>query len=53
MMPPTSSLSVILTLNPSLTVILSEAKNLAALGTGSMKGKNLASLRPVLSEVKG
>jgi hypothetical protein len=54
------SLTVILTLNPSLTVILkpflhvilSGAKNLATLRTGSVKGKNLAPLKPVLSEVK-
>jgi len=36
---------VILTLNPSPVVILSEAKNLILLRTGSVKGKNLVSLR--------
>jgi hypothetical protein len=54
-------LSVTLTLNPSLIVILSRspehsegaAKNLAALRTGSVNGKNLAPLSPVLNEVKG
>jgi hypothetical protein len=47
------SLSVILTLNPSLSVILkpflhvilSGAKNLAMLRTGSVKGKNLPALK--------